>query len=608
MDKYIFDIETNGLMDTVHTVWMICLKALGEERYITFSDHIYDAPSISSFPVWVEANASKLIGHNICRYDLPVLQKLHGMYIPNDKVIDTYIMSLLNKFSRGRRHSLKAWGQHLGEPKGDFKAFDTYSDEMLTYCQQDLKVNEKVYYKLVEEAREIIDRKPIYSQALRLEHDMAISTARQVSNGWLFDFKGCKDLIALIAGKMAIIENTVEPLLAPNIRMIDATPKTPRYREDGSYHKDSARMIGEFLGVTVLPEDALGPSPPMAPHTSYQRSQVVPAGMGQDESVKAYLESLGVVWTQFNWKKKEGKFIKTSPKLNEFDVMRVDHPHCALVLEYNTLKSRTGILNGWMKQEGGDGRLRGEVRDIGTSCGRHSHKVMVNIPGHAAYGKEIRKLFITSPDKVLVSADGAAYHVRILAHYLRSQEYTDIVLNGDVHQRHADAMGVTRNLAKPIFFAVIYGAGASKIGAMLPDPSTGKAVLDKLIATIPGMGALKAKAKRMATTQGWVPGIDGRKVYVNESYKAINYLIQSAEAVLMKRTVADINQEFIDADIPYSQLLMYHDEVTFEMAPEYADRASLIIKRCFEDSPKKFGVSTMNVGDVKVGKDYYEVH
>ena len=42
------------------------------------------------------------------------------------------------------KHSLKAWGERLGELKGDFgetSDWKEFSEEMLAYCIQDVKVN-----------------------------------------------------------------------------------------------------------------------------------------------------------------------------------------------------------------------------------------------------------------------------------------------------------------------------------------------------------------------------------------------------------------------------------------------------------------------------------
>ena len=263
-----------------------------------------------------------------------------------------------------------------------------------------------------------------------------------------------------------------------------------------------------------------------------------------------------------------------------------------------------------MEQDNGDGRLRGDVMDLGTATGRHSHKVIANIPnGNAVYGKEIRELFVCPQDKVIISADGASYQIRLLAHYLKDEGYTDTVLNGDAHQRHADIAGVDRATAKPLFFAIIFGAGAGKCAAIIKgDQKEGKLIRDKLISGIPNFETLIEKAQNTAKLNGWIPGLDGRRVYAEEPYKAVNYLIQSAEAILMKNTIVSINKGFEEAGIDAKQLLMYHDECSWEINPEDAEKAIEIIKIGFSEAPKQFGVNIMEAGDIKVGRDYFEVH
>ena len=614
MSKYIFDIEANDLLPKINHIYMVVFKKVGTEEFTVFTDDDPAHRPLSDMEDWIKENVTTLIAHNGVRYDIPALKKVLGYTLPKGiNVIDTLIVSRLNNWPNKRlkgKHSLAAWGEYLGYPKIDFHDFSGYSEEMLRYCKQDCIVNEEIYRFVMHEAKTWIDKYPKYRQALRMEHDMAHYVAEQTENGWLFDFKRCQELIGEITSKMKEIEDTVEPHLGNIIKLIDKEPKKPQYKKNGEYTAVSARVIGEYLGKHVSPEDALKAEPPMEAGTEFQRQQVIPAGMGQQDSVKNYLEELGIKWTEWNWKKVGGEFIKTGPKLNEKDIKAIGHPHADMIADYYTLRSRRSILQGWMEQDNGDGRLRGDVMDLGTATGRHSHKVIANIPnGNAVYGKEIRELFICPEDKVIISADGASYQIRLLAHYLKDEEYTDTVLNGDAHQRHADIAGVQRHTAKPLFFAIIFGAGAGKCAAIIKgSQSEGKKIRDKLIGGIPNFSTLIEKAQDTAKLNGWIPGLDGRKVYTEEPYKAVNYLIQSAEAILMKNTIVSINKAFEDNDIPAKQLLMYHDECSWEVEPEYVDRCKHIIQHYFSEAPKQFGVEIMEAGDILVGRDYYEVH
>ena len=615
MSKYIFDIEADGLLDNISKIHMIVFKKLGEDEFTVFTDDDPQYSRIANMRQWIADNVTCLIAHNGVRYDIPALKKVLGYTLPKHvAIIDTLIVSRMNNWPNkrlNRKHSLAAWGDFLGCKKLDFKEFDVYSEEMLEYCKQDCIVNEKIYNFVMSEAGQWMGTYPKYKDALRMEHDMAGYIAEQCSNGWMFDFEGCAKLIEELTAKMKHIEDTVEPHLGDIIRLVDKEPRTPQYKKNGEYTLASARHISEYLDQVVSPEDALKAEPPMLPGTEFQRRSITPAGMGQQDSVKEYLESLGIKWTEWNWKKVGNDFIKTGPKLNDKDIKAIGHPHADLIADYYTLRSRRSILQGWMDQSNGDGRLHGDVMDLGTATGRHSHKIIANLPsGKASYGKEIRSLFICPEDKVIISADGAAYQLRILAHYLKSDEYTEVVLNGDAHQRHADAMGITRDQAKPVAFGILYGSGGAKVASMMgsDDVKMGTKVRNNFIKNIPNLEALNQKAQDTAKLNGWIPGIDGRKIYCEEPYKALNYLIQSAEAAMMKLTIVDINKGFEKAGIDAKQLLMYHDECSWEIDPKDAEQATAIIKHWFHHSPRKLGVDIMEAGDIKVGKDYFEVH
>ena len=111
MKKYVLDIEAEGLLDTVSTIWMIVLKPLGEDTFVVFSDQAEGGIPVKDFPTWADANASALIAHNGMRYDFEVLFRILN-YTPKAILYDTMIMSKLNNFIRPqtkRRHSLKMW-------------------------------------------------------------------------------------------------------------------------------------------------------------------------------------------------------------------------------------------------------------------------------------------------------------------------------------------------------------------------------------------------------------------------------------------------------------------------------------------------------------------
>jgi hypothetical protein len=150
MSRVLFDIEADGFYDEVTCLW--CCVATDLDSGVTrrYSPLDWDAA------IDYLHSADTLIGHNILTYDLPVIWKIYGPWYDVPKIIDTLVWSNYLRPERWGGHSLEAWGKQLGFPKGEFSEFDRYSQEMLEYCEQDVRVNIKVLEKLEEEYGQVI--------------------------------------------------------------------------------------------------------------------------------------------------------------------------------------------------------------------------------------------------------------------------------------------------------------------------------------------------------------------------------------------------------------------------------------------------------------------
>ena len=110
--KIIYDLETNGLVDTVSTIWIAVTKNIETNEIITFSDYDKDSKPLNELLPFLN-KAKVLIGHNIINYDNVVLHKLLGWQPQNIKMIDTMLLSQMNNFRREGKHSLKNFGLFL---------------------------------------------------------------------------------------------------------------------------------------------------------------------------------------------------------------------------------------------------------------------------------------------------------------------------------------------------------------------------------------------------------------------------------------------------------------------------------------------------------------
>ena len=276
---------------------------------------------------------------------------------------------------------------------------------MLDYCIQDCKTNLAVYNKLLNEIEIIKKSSPNYDDAIAIEHKMSYWTAKQVSNGWMINEDLLNETINKIKEEVSAIENRVEPKLGTMEILIDKEPRTAKYRKDGTYTQATARILGDYLGRYVDPVDSLSDNPPIEPGEEFQRSQVVEARLGNQDHLKKFLETIGWAPTQWNWKRINGDFIKISPKLTTDSLLPLGDIGKDID-DYFTLRARHSVPTGWLEYIR-DGRLYGDVMDYGAATGRQTHKVIANVPSpKAAYGTEIRSMFVCPEDKILISADG----------------------------------------------------------------------------------------------------------------------------------------------------------------------------------------------------------
>ncbi len=170
MNEWVFDIEANGLLDTVDKIWVVKFKKVGEDRWWTWDSEDGDDCQAAKDLI---KKVDVAIGHNILGYDLPAIEKVlgipFGLNTWNGKkvqFIDTLVMSeFWNPDLDG--HSLEDWGNRLGFPKMDYRQhlielgvmtgnepkgfeFSFYHPSMHQYCERYVEVTEKLYLHLKE--------------------------------------------------------------------------------------------------------------------------------------------------------------------------------------------------------------------------------------------------------------------------------------------------------------------------------------------------------------------------------------------------------------------------------------------------------------------------
>ena len=70
-----------------------------------------------------------------------------------------------------------------------------------------------------------------------------------------------------------------------------------------------------------------------------------------------------------------------------------------------------------------------------------------------------------------MGCDSAGNQLRGLCHYVRNDDFTNEVINGDQHQRNADTLNCSRPVAKSYLYAYLFGAGDGKLCLLYTSPS-----------------------------------------------------------------------------------------------------------------------------------------
>jgi len=258
-----------------------------------------------------------------------------------------------------------------------------------------------------------------------------------------------------------------------------------------------------------------------------------------------------------------------------------------------------------------DGRIHHHC-SVATTTHRCAHR-NPNLAQVPADGK-FRELFIASPGMVMVGADLSGIELRMLAHYLSRYDngrYADILLNGDIHQTNADAMGISRREVKGVTYAFMYGAGNQKLGETFDDslkPTAakrkGSEIRRAFVDAIPGLSQLLSDIKQ-AAQRGYIKSIDSRKIALESDHVALNYLLQSGAGVIAKRWML-INHE-ATKHISH-QLAFIHDELQFETKEEHKQTLMTSLEDSARQAGEYYNLRCPIAAEAKTGQNWQQVH
>ena len=602
-----FDIETTAVdnwstldgMDKIH-----CMSVLSADDGKVIS---FEGNSIKDGIAYLRQH-DLIVGHNVINFDIPAIQKLYP-FINFPSVRDTYVMASaiysdqrsidLQKPQFPRelvgRHSLKAWGTRLGVFKGDYGETSDWSEctpEMIQYCEQDVAVTYTLYTHLMAQ-------KPS-EKMLKIEHKFAHLMKLQETHGWKFDTEGCRKLTKDIMQRRAELEDKLQTAFPPK----DVPTKTPIWQtSDGKQWKTKKQ----------------------ATEAGYKPSEVTKAGYKTKKELfnPASRDQIAARLTEkYQWKPKlytaSGK-----PKIDETVLKSIGKPEADLLFQYLLCIKRLGQIaegqEAWLKLAQ-DGVMRGHVVTNGTVSGRcsHRHPNVAQVPAVSAeYGTECRALFGARDGYNLVGFDASGLELRCLGHYLTPYDkgaYAREVVDGDIHTLNQKAAGLpTRNDAKRFIYALNYGCGDQLLGEMIGGGSKeGGELRNRFLNKLPALDQLVKQVKKVADNTKYIKAIDGRRLHVRSSHVALNLLLQSCGAIIMKTTSCYLYYNLIQNGFVHGEDFAFvgniHDEIQAEVKVGLEDKYGKLAQDAIRSAGNYLSFRCRLDGEYKIGNNWAETH
>jgi DNA polymerase I-like protein with 3'-5' exonuclease and polymerase domains len=638
-----FDTESNGLVATATKLHCLIVADLGTGQIADYGpDRIAEGLEHLS-------RAAYICGHHILGHELPLLERLYSWRpAPNCTVEDTLVLSrmLLPNIQElddqatamgdppmGRhhgKHSIAAWGLRLGKckPHEDITDWSKWTPEMQERCVGDVQITTLLWQFLNADA---------YSREAReLEHRIAPLCARIEQDGVPFNVtKAGKLRDEMVARKAALgaqLTRQFGSWLAPA-----AKPFTPA-------RDDKAR--GYIAG---------------APFT---RLQCITFNPSSRRHISKVLHDRG--WTP-NERTPSGQ-----PKIDDQAIAGIASilPEFSGLADYLVIERRLGQLadgdQAWLKHVDRGGRIHGAMNPMGTPHSRASHynPNVAQVPKPTSpWGKECRELFEAPEGWLIVGADQAGLQARAFAHYLAERDdgaYAKALLKGDPHwdtvlalglqpegtarDKQSDLHTILREVgAKQFYYAFLFGAGPLRIGSIIfdalhaavqkgtasdvfyhrffkseqPDKEAlrrvGEQALGRFESRTPGLRQLRHALEEQARRNGWLLGLDGRRVPVRSMHSVLNFMVTSAEAVICKRWLAATYDELRatfrygwDGDVVI--VLWVHDEIACCCRVEIADRVGEILVRNAKQAGVHYQFRVPLDSAYKIGRSWAEVH
>jgi DNA polymerase I-like protein with 3'-5' exonuclease and polymerase domains len=471
----VFDVEADGLLDQATKIHCLSYTDDGN-NYKTLFDYSDMRDLILS--------QRGLVGHNIIRYDVPLIEKILGIKV-TARLFDTLPMSWVLNYDRSK-HGLESFGEDFGIPKPKIDDWQNLTQEEYAHrCTEDVKINWCLWQDVLKRFMFIYKDKSKLDKFFRyLEFKMdCASVAERV--GWKLDIQLAQKCVDDLTTQKSQKESELIQVMPKRRLTTKKTKPKNCFKKDGTPSAHGQRWF-DLLQEHGLP-----------PH--YDGEVEVTKGWedpnpNSTDQVKDWLYSLGWEPCTFKYdKNKETGEERKIPQVrrdgeltDSVKLIAENNPAVEVLEGLTVMQHRLKIFEAFLECEH-NGYVRAEIDGL-TNTLRFKHKKpLVNLPGvDRPWGKEIRGCLIAPPGYILCGADMTSLEDTTKRHYMypydpdyvheMSQEGFDPHLDlakhaGAITQSDIDAynrnerddLKAMRKNFKVVNYSATYGVGAAKL-------------------------------------------------------------------------------------------------------------------------------------------------
>lgn len=190
--------------------------------------------------------------------------------------------------------------------------------------------------------------------------------------------------------------------------------------------------------------------------------------------------------------------------------------------------------------------------------------------------------------------------------------FKEQLLTGDIHTYNQKQIGLpSRDLAKRVIYGAIYGIGDSRLGEVVGlSAKEGRRIKIKLFEALPALKKLKDNVLVKVKNQGYLFGLDKRKLIARSEHSSLNLLIQSAGAILMKMATVILHKKLKEKNYndDVKMVAHIHDELQLQCKSNLSNEVGELAKQSIIDAGIYYNFRCPLDAEYKVGKNWADTH